>query len=137
MIQGASPGVIERLFDRMTAGDWAGYGALLSPDAERIGPWGDRLVGRDRYVEMMAGPLKDGHGTMWDVHQIVYAPDGKFAFARVTANLGPGLGMPFERFDQILAFTMDDEGLVCRVEVFWQTPWLAPPGVNPRSEGNR
>ena len=127
MIEGATRGVIERLLDRLTAGDWAGYGALLAPDAERIGPWGDRMVGRDRYVEMMAGPRKDGHGTTWDVHQIVYAPDGQSGFARVTANLGPGLGMPFERFDQILAFTMDDEDLVCRVEVFWQTPWLAPP----------
>ena len=71
MIEGATRGVIERLLDRLTAGDWAGYGALLAPDAERIGPWGDRMVGRDRYVEMMAGPLNDGHGTTWDVHQIV------------------------------------------------------------------
>jgi len=134
--EGASADVIERLFDRLTAGDWAGYGALLSSDAERIGPWGDRLVGRDRYVEMMAGPLKDGRGTTWDVHQIVYAPDGQSGFARVTAKLGPGLGMPYESFDQILAFTIDDEGLICRIEVFWQTPWLAPPGVNAHSEGH-
>jgi hypothetical protein len=136
MTEGASTGVIEQLLERLTAGDWAGYGALLSPDAERIGPWGDRMVGRDRYVEMMAGPLKDGRGTTWDVHQIMYAPDKQSAFARVTANLGPGLGMPYERFDQILAFTMDDNGLVCRVEVFWQTPWLAPSGANASSEGN-
>ena len=135
MAEGASTGVIERLLDRLTAGDWAGYGALLSPDAERIGPWGDRMVGRDRYVEMMAGHLQDGHGTTWDVHQIVYAPDGQSCFARVTANVGPGLGMPFEGFDQILAFTIDDEDLISRVEVFWQTPWLAPPGANPSSEG--
>jgi hypothetical protein len=88
------------------------------------------MVGRDRYVEMMAGPLKDGHGTTWDVDQIVYASNGRSGFARVAANLGAGLGMPFERFDQILEFTMDDAGLVCGVEVYWQTPWLAPPGAN-------
>jgi hypothetical protein len=136
LIEGGSAGVIERLFDRLTAGDWTGYGALLSPDAERIGPWGDRTVGRDRYVEMMAGPLKDGHGTTWDVHQIVYSPDGRYCFARVTANLAPGLGMPFERFDQILVFTMDDEGVIRRVEVYWQTPWLAPPRGSDSSEDN-
>jgi len=135
MINTGSRGVIERLFERLTAGDWAGFGALLSPDTERVGPWGDRMLGRDSYVEMMAGPRKDGHGTTWDIHQIVYAPNGRSGFARVTANLGPGLGMPFEQFDQILAFTMDEEGLVCRVEVFWQTPWLAPPGANLSSEG--
>jgi hypothetical protein len=32
------PGVIELLLDRMIAGDWSGYGALVSPDVERIGP---------------------------------------------------------------------------------------------------
>jgi hypothetical protein len=135
MVEGAT-GVIERLFDRLAAADWAGCGALLSLDVERIGPWGDPMVGRDRYVEMLAGPLKDGHGTTWDVHQIVYAADGHSGFARVTANLGPGQGMPFERFDQILAFTMDDQGLVCRVEVFWQTPWLPPPCADASSEGD-
>jgi hypothetical protein len=126
MMEDASTGVIERLFERMTACDWAGFGALLAPDVERIGPWGDRMVGRDHYVETIAGPLRDGRGTTWDVHQIVYAPERESGFARVTANLGPGLGAPFERFDQVLAFTMDEEGLICRLEVFWQTPWLAP-----------
>jgi hypothetical protein len=31
---------------------------------------------------------------------------------------------------------MDDDGLVRRVEVFWQTPWLAPPGADASSEEN-
>ena len=123
MIEGPS-GVIERLFDRMTAGDWTGFGALLSPEAERIGPWGDRVVGRDRYVQLVAGPLGDGHGSRWDVHRIAYTRDGRSGFARVTAHLVPGGGAPFERFEEVLAFEMDDDGLVCRVEVFWQTPWL-------------
>ena len=119
----------------MTAGDWSGYGSLLSPDTERIGPWGDRTIGRNRCVEMLAGPLEDG-GTTWDVHRIVYAADGQSGFARVTAHLAPGLGAPFERFEETLAFEMDHECLVCRVEVFWQTPWLAPPGVHAPSQGN-
>ena len=84
------------------------------------------MLGRDRFVEMVAGPRKDGHGTTWDVHRVVYAHDNRGGFALVTALLGPGLGVPFERFDQVLAFTMDDEGRICRIEVFWQTPWLAP-----------
>jgi hypothetical protein len=117
-------GVIEQLFERLVAADWAGYGALLSADVERIGPWGDRMVGRDRYVDMMAGP---GSGTTWRVHRITYAPDGRSGFARVTAHLAPGQAAPYEHFEETLAFEMDDTGLVCRVEVFWQTPWLAPP----------
>ena len=134
MIEGASPGVIEEFLGRLTVGDWTGFGALLSPDAQRIGPYGDQIVGRDHYVDLVAGPLKDGRGTTWDVHQIAYTPDGQSGFARVTANLGPGLGLPYERFEQILALTLDEDGLVCRVEVFWQTPWLAPPPATATSE---
>jgi hypothetical protein len=116
--------VIDWLFDCMVAGDSSRYGALLTPDAERIGPWGDRMVGRDRLVEMVAAPLKDGHGNSWEVHRITYAPDGRSGFARVTAHLAPGRA-PFEQFEETLAFEMDDEDLISRIEVFWQTPWLA------------
>jgi hypothetical protein len=127
MVIEGSDGVIEKLFGCLVAGDWAGYGELLTHDAVRIGPWGDRLVGRDRYVDLMAGPHGNGNGTTWDVHRIVYAPGGRSAFARVTAHLAPGQA-PYEHFEQTLAFDIDDDGRVCRVEVFWQTPWLAPTG---------
>jgi hypothetical protein len=50
MIESAG-GVVERLFECLIANDLAGYGALLSPDVERIGPWGDRMVGRDSLLE--------------------------------------------------------------------------------------
>lgn len=126
-------GVIEQLLDRLIAGDWAGYGALLSPDAERIGPWGDRMVGRDRIVEMMAGmdpPGNDAPKTTWEVHRIAYGSDGRSGFARVTAH--PARGGILE-FDQTLAFVMDHEGLVSAIEVFWQTPWVAPPGLGSTS----
>ena len=63
---GSTVGVIERLFDRPIVGDLTGYGALLSPDVERIGPWGDRLVGRDSVLELMA----EGTRTTWGVHRI-------------------------------------------------------------------
>ena len=115
-------GVIERLFERLIAGDWTGYGALLAPDVERIGPWGDRTVGRESLVKMMA----DVPGTTWDVHRIVYADDGQSAFARVTAVPARG---GLSQFEETLAFMVDDEGLVSLIEVFWQTPWAAPPGL--------
>ena len=130
MIDSAS-GVIERLFDRLIARDWTGYGALLSPDVEGIGSWGDRLVGRDRLVEIMAmltpsGSRNDVPGATWEVHRIAYAPDGRSGFARVTAHPARG---PLSQFEETLAFVMDDHGLVSLVEVFWQTPQYAPPGL--------
>jgi hypothetical protein len=124
LVMKSAVGVIEQLFDRLAAGDWAGYGALLSANVERIGPWGDRMLGRDRYIELMSGPT---NRTTWTVHRIAYAPDGRSGFARVTARLGPNQAAPCDHFEETLGFEMDDAGLVCRVEVFWQTPWLAPP----------
>jgi len=129
----SSGGVIERFFDRLFAGDWTGLSALLSSDMERIGPWGDRMVGRDRYVELMAlsNPSSSpGNvpGTTWEVHRIAYTPDGRSGFARVTAHPDRG---PLSQFEETLAFVMDDEGLVSLIEVFWQTPQFAPQGFGP------
>jgi hypothetical protein len=82
------------------------------------------MVGRDRLLEMMA----DLPGTTWDVHRIVYAPDGHWAFARVTAYPARG---GLSQFEETLEFVLDDEGLVSLIEVFWQTPWVVPPGLGP------
>jgi SnoaL-like domain len=124
-------GVIEQFFDRLVAGDWIGLGALLAPDMERIGPWGDQMVGRDRYVEMMAtsnptSTTGDKTGTTWEVHRIAYGRDGHSGFARVTAHPSQG---PISEFEETLAFQMDDRGLVSIIEVFWQTPQHGSPKV--------
>jgi hypothetical protein len=116
-------GVIERFFDHLIAGDWVAFGELLSPDVERTGLFGDRVVGRDRYVEMMK-MSRSGTGTTWVVHRVAYTPDGRSGFARVTAY-PPNA----DRFEETLAFEIDHVGLVCGVEAFWQTPQFAPPSL--------
>jgi hypothetical protein len=115
-------GVIERFFDLLIAGDWVAFGELLSPDVKRTGLFGDRVVGRDRYVEMMS--RSGGTGTTWVVHRIAYAPDGRSGFARVTAYPSNA-----NQFEETLAFEIDNVGLVFGVEAFWQTPQFAPPGL--------
>ena len=117
-------GVVEKLFDHLSAGDWHGFGSLLSATVERVGPMGERVVGRDAYVELMAGLESasddDGPRTTWDVHRIVYGPDTRSAFARVTARVPrPDSELQIE---EILAFTIDPDGLVTCIEVFWRDP---------------
>ena len=119
-------GVIEQFFDRLAVGEWLGLGALIAPEFERVGPWGDRMTGRDTYLEMMAASDAGETGVQrssWEVHRIAYAADGHSGFARVTAHPRRG---PLSEFEEVLTFMMDDEGLVSRVEVFWQTPQYAP-----------
>ena len=120
---GDDGGVIEQFFSRLIAGDWYGLRALLAPEMERIGPWGDRIVGRDRCIEMMTS-IPSGPSNVPDVHRIAYTPDRRSGFARSTAH--PALG-PVSEIEQILEFVMDDQGLVSLIGVFWQTPDSAPP----------
>jgi hypothetical protein len=117
-------GVVERFFARLTARDWAGLGVLLAEDVERIGPFGDRAVGRDRYVDLLRGLVPSDYGN--DVHRITYAPDGHSAFARVTEHLVYPHGT--FHLEEAYAFEIGARGSIDRLEVFWQTPDADPGG---------
>jgi hypothetical protein len=118
-------GTVERMFERLADADWDGFGALLSTDVERIGPSGERLVGRYAYVDLMGGGARatsadERPRTTWDVHCVAYANDRRSAFARITAHV-PGDGREFE-IEQTLAYKLDENGLITRIEVFRRDP---------------
>jgi hypothetical protein len=123
-MNGTVRGVVERSFEHMAAHDWDSFGALLADDVERIGPFGERLVGREAYVELMAGggqPASDaGNRTTWDLHSVAYTDDRRSAFARVTAHV-PQRDGAFV-IEQALAYELDETGLIARIEVFWRDP---------------
>ena len=124
MIDGGD-GVVERMFEHLAAQDWDSFRALLSTDVERIGPFGERVVGRDAYVELMASAKQptsdaDRHRTTWDVHCVAYTQDRRSAFARVTAHVPQGDREL--RIEQTLAYKIDENGLLSGIEVFWRDP---------------
>ncbi len=111
-------GSVERFFEHLSARDWASLRGDLTPDVERVGPLGDRVSGRERYLAMLEEAVPIDYGN--DVHLVTYAADGLAAFARVTEHLGYS-----ERrlhLEETYVFGLDSDGLVTRVEVFWQTP---------------
>ncbi|HSZ37614.1 MAG TPA: nuclear transport factor 2 family protein [Acidimicrobiales bacterium] len=111
-------GAVERFFEHLTARDWEALRGDLAPEVVRVGPLGDRVEGRDRYLAMLADAVPGEYGN--DVHVVTYAADGRSAFARVTEHLGyPNETMHLE---EAYAFGLDDDGTVRRIEVFWQTP---------------
>jgi limonene-1,2-epoxide hydrolase len=119
-------GSVERFFAHLTARDWDALRGDLAPDVERVGPFGDHVAGRDRYLAMLEAAVPADYGN--DVHVVTYAADGRVAFARVTEHLGyPDRTLHLE---EAYAFGLNDEGLVTRVEVFWQTPQYGP-GAGP------
>jgi hypothetical protein len=111
------------MFEHLAKYDWDSFTACLSSDVERIGPAGERLVGRDAYVELMAGSQRasrDQPRTTWDVHRVAYSDDKRSAFARITAHV-PHNGRDL-RIEQIFAYELDEDGLFSRIEVFWREP---------------
>jgi limonene-1,2-epoxide hydrolase len=117
-------GTIERFFTTLSARDWDAFALVLASGVERIGPFGDRVRGRDRYVDLLRGLVPSAYGN--DVHRITCAADGGSAFARVTEHLGyPDRELHLE---EAYAFALDHDGLISLVEVFLQTPTADPGG---------
>ena len=121
----ADDGPVERMHAHLAMYDWEAFRGVLSPDVERIGPLGERLAGRDAYIELMSGAGqeasdRDRRRTTGDVHRVVYSEDRRSAFARVTAHV------PREdqemMIEQTLAYEIDENGLISRIEVFWRDP---------------
>jgi ketosteroid isomerase-like protein len=114
--------VVASFFTRLSARDWVALAELLAADVERVGPFSDRLTGRERYVAFLAGTVPDDYGN--DVHGVVWSPDGRTACARVTEHLAyPDRALHLE---ETYWFHLDPGGAVTRVEIFWQTPDADP-----------
>jgi hypothetical protein len=115
-------GIIERFFGHLSERDWRSLRGVLALEVERIGPFGDRISGRDRYLAMLEEAVPDDYGN--DVHLVTYSADRRAAFARVTEHLGyPDQTLHLE---EAYAFELDGGGSVRRIEVFWQTPQYKP-----------
>ena len=115
-------GPVERFFIHLTARDWDAFETVLAPTVERVGPLGDLVVGRRRYVDHLRALVPPEYDN--EVHRVTYASDRRSAFARVTEHLV----YPDRAFhlEELYAFEIADDGLVARVEVYWQTPDLDP-----------
>ncbi len=116
---------IRPFFERLSARDWRALSEVLAPDVVRVGPFGDEVTGREPYLDLLARSVPEGYGN--DVHRITYAAGGRSGFARVTEHLA----YPDREFhlEEAYAFELDPAGLICRVEVFWQTPHLEADAV--------
>jgi len=99
-------------------------GEVLAADVERVGPFGDRLAGRKRYLAFLAGTVPEAYGN--DVHGVVCSSDGRTACARVTEHLAyPDRALHLE---EAYWFHLKADGVVVRIEIFWQTPDRDPAG---------
>jgi len=127
----SSARTVERFFSWLTAREWDNLATILSEGVLRVGPFGDRLSGREDYLDFLRGTVPPDYRN--DVARIIGAPDGACAFAKVTEHLRYG-----ERelhLEEAYSFDIDDEGLICRVDIYWQTPGQDPGGFGSAASG--
>lgn len=117
-------GVVERYFTHLTGRQWSALAEVLAPDVVRIGPYGDTVTGRERYLDLLKGTVPSEYAN--HVHRIVYAQQNRWAFARVTEHLR--YADQELHLEEAYAFALDAHGLLERVEIFWQTPQFDPGG---------
>jgi ATP-dependent Clp protease ATP-binding subunit ClpA len=114
----ADDGPVERYFEYLSARDWPALGEVMGADVVRVGPLGDEVVGRTEYLDLLARSVPEHYGN--DVRRIVYTPDKRSAFARVTEHLAyPDQELHLE---EAYVFVFDEARVITRVEVFWQSP---------------
>ena len=116
--------IVKYFFSRLTAREWDQLGTILDQEVVRIGPFGDQLIGRETYLDFLRAAVPPDYGN--DVIRIISTPDGLFAFARVTEHLR--YGEKEFHLDEAYSFDIGQDGLIRRVEVYWQTPQNDPGG---------
>ncbi len=120
----SATGVVGRFFSTLSARDWDGLATVLGEGVVRIGPFGDRLDGRDAYLDFLRGTVPPDYRN--DVRRIVGSDDGRAAFARVTEHLRyPEQELHLQ---EAYAFEVGEDGLISRIEIYWQTPQDDPGG---------
>jgi SnoaL-like protein len=129
-----TPGTVEtvaRFFSCLTAREWSRLATVLSEGVVRIGPFGDELSGREAYLDFLRGTVPTDYRN--DVARIIGASDGSAAFATVTEHLRYG-DQEFH-LDEAYVFDLDENGRICRVAIYWQTPQDDPGGFGSAASG--
>jgi ketosteroid isomerase-like protein len=111
--------IIERYLDAIASHDWAVVAECIADDIIRVGPYGDRYVGRDDYVAFIADLMPKLKGYQMEVHRITHVSD-VLAFAELTETVDAD-GKPF-RTPEVLVFAVDGDRRIARVDIFIQTP---------------
>jgi len=116
--------IVERFFSHLTAREWNDLGTILDQEVLRIGPFGDQLTGRQVYLDFLRATVPTDYGN--DVLRVIGTPDGRSASAKVTEHLR--YGEEELHLDEAYSFDIGEDGLICRVEIYWQTPQFDPGG---------
>jgi ketosteroid isomerase-like protein len=116
--------VIERFIDCLSAQDWDGFSATMAEDMERVGPYGDLISPRGKYVAFLQSVVTKHPNYGLAVRRVTRSSDGRVAVAEVTETLTVA-GAPVS-YPEVLVFDVGNAGLITRVTVYTMRPDPAP-----------
>ena len=105
---------VEHYLAALAAHDWDALGACLTPDVERVGPYGDVYRGRDTYVAFLAETLRSLSGYELLVSRLIVSTDVVVAELSETIDTPDGR----RRTDEAIVFDLSPAGLIRHVGVF-------------------
>jgi ketosteroid isomerase-like protein len=111
--------IVERYLGAIASHDWDVVRDCVADDLVRVGPYGDRYVGKDEYLAFIAKLMPSLHGYAMEVHRVTYASE-VLAFAELAETVAVD-GKP-RRTPEVLVFELNGDGRIARVEVYIQTP---------------
>ena len=115
-------GIVERYLDAIVAHDWDVVGECVADDIVRVGPYGDRFDGRDEYLAYISAMMPTLMGYSMDLHRVSYVNDW-LAFAELSETVE--MDSKAMLTHEVLAFELDAQRRISRVEIFIQTPQAA------------
>jgi ketosteroid isomerase-like protein len=111
--------IVERYLAAIASHDWDVVDECIADDIVRVGPYGDRYVGRDEYLAFIADLMPKLRGYSMDVHRVTDATDA-LAYVELSETVEVD-GTPM-RTPEVLVFELGGDGRIARVEVYIQTP---------------
>jgi hypothetical protein len=108
--------LVERYWQLANARDWAGYGALLSPEVVYDMPQTrERLTGREHYLE-----FNRTYPGQWraELLQVIAQEDRAVSVVAMHLNGSVETGITFFEFTN---------GLITRLTDHWPAPYVPPP----------
>jgi hypothetical protein len=116
---------VERYLRCMAAHDWDGLAATIADDGlTRDGPFGDRVEGKQRYVDFLSGVMPSLENYRVAVTRVSHVSD-RVCFVELSETFDVD-GKSVE-YPECILFERDDDGLICHVSVFVKQPGADAP----------
>jgi len=111
--------IVERYLDAIASHDWDVVGECIADHIVRVGPYGDRFVGRTDYLAFITDLMPKLKGYSMTLGRVTHVADRR-AYAELSETVELD-GKPM-RTAEVLVFELDGDGRIARVDVFIQRP---------------